>query len=115
MSTSTTIGTEQYADQVLELIDEAEAFIDSQPETAANEYGYRTVASAYRGLAQALDEVTPPGTLQIRHGAVTAMAGMIADEATRISSLTDAIDRTGAGVGLAEHRRTLRETVEAFG
>lgn len=95
------------------LLDETEAFIESQPNTPANGYGYRTVASAYRGMAEALDELTPPSALRIQHGALVAEAGAIADEATRISSMAT-FDRTGPGLGLIEQRRALRESVEVL-
>ncbi len=106
--------------QLTALLDEAERPIEETPETSANEDGYLMVATAYTGLAEAMDDLDPPADLRVSHQALVAQARLIGEEAEGIAG-TPALsidngrpvigDRLGPGLSLAQHRREFRELV----
>jgi hypothetical protein len=110
--TSTTSEVRSYRDHMLDLVDEAEALIERTPETPANDYGWGTVAGAYRGLARAMEEVPAPSP--VTHEALIAEAEMIADEAEALADKTNSIAQLGGAVSLAERQREFRDAIAAL-
>lgn len=104
-----------HVDAVTALLEETETFIESTPETPANAQGWRTVASAYSAAAEELRSMDPPEALALEHGALVAEAQMIADEATRISSLGDPFTRTSDGLELHRRRNDLMSQAASLG
>jgi hypothetical protein len=111
-SMSTTTTEVPYGERMLSLVDEAEALIERTPETPANDYGWATVAAAYRGLARAMEEVPAPSP--VTHEAFIAEAEMIAEEAEALADKTDSIARLGGGLSLAERQREFRDAIAAL-
>jgi hypothetical protein len=107
-STSTTEGP-TYGERMLSLVDEAEALIERTPETPANDYGWSTVAGAYRGLARAMEKVPAPSP--VTHEAFIAEAEMIAEEAEALADSTNSIARLGGGISMAERQREFRDAI----
>lgn len=105
----------EHADAVTALLEETETFIESTPQTPANAQGWRTVASAYSAAAEELRTMDPPKALAVEHGALVAEAQMIADEATRISSLDDPFTRTSDGLELHRRRNDLMSQAASLG
>ncbi len=120
-ATTTTVDPRRaYFAELTALLDETERLIEETPETSGNEGGFLTVATAYTGLAEAMDDLDPPADLRVSHQALVAQARLIAEEAEGIAG-TPALsvdngrpvmgDRLGPGLSLAQHRREFRELV----
>lgn len=121
-STTTTVDLRiAYAEEITTLLASTEQLIERSDPSSANQGGFLTVASAYSGLADLLEEAQPPPSLRVNHQALVGFARLIAEEAASVADIPaisirpngmpEIGGRLGPSFTLAQHRTEFRSVV----
>jgi hypothetical protein len=108
-----TVARRAYGDAVERAVADALRVADATPESAANDFGWRTRASAYRAMAAGLRSLEPPPTLSAEHHFLIAEAAALGDDAERVGRVPIR-DRQSAGFSHAQRAREFEDKVAAL-